>query len=872
MRKNISLTILLLILLFCLLSFPSLATINHEHNNLQIPNFSFIAANTSAYRGASDWAVAELDKAAEYGLITERIKNNMSAKVTREEFAEIALKLYEKYTGKTASQGNTRFSDTTNPEILKAANLGLVNGVGNNRYAPTDLVTREQMATILLRALKVINPAGNYQTQSVTMFADDNQVKSWAREGVYYCYKVQIVKGVGKINGADRFDPNGNATREQAVLVSLRAYNLLSGISSTGNMGTGTVATTESHTSQSGLSLPKGFPKNIPFTDDTFNVSKEASSDSIFLQYQSNKGLNDTITLYRDFIMQYDSDYQEIKDETYSIFMAEMPGYELYLMVSDIGNIIVGMTLNFPEGIPDEPENGENTTTTSTDNTFAGETNQERLNLPGFLPSEIPFTDDAVLYKVDDGSYAYEGEQGITITYNTKKDQNTVIDLYKSFTRDGSEKNNEVNIGEGYGFDTTFNQYRMQTSISENILGAGTQVTIAVTPKDGFFKEHYNKTDYSDGVIDSSGVANPNEMVPDRLVVGAAYTDPYKTNLFIRKDDKSLWGYSGSELYIGAAKNEFGNWDAYGIGHSWTMIEQEGYCLDTEGNNYFVLKPDKSLWTYGSNHEYLLGNGEIYLYGDFPPTKILDNVRTADIGTNGIAVKTDNTLWVWGWSSPIFSVLQQPEIDRLMPEKIMDNVVDAVHAKNGVIMVLKTDGSLWTWGEGNCGDGGVTPERKVPIKVMNGVKKIEASNSLCCAIKNDNSLWVWEAYKTDWGNSQNLIHPVKIMNDVKAVSPGYGFIIVLKNDGTVWSWGENTYGKCGIGSLTPEVVAKPVKILDGAVEINATDDNAFALMKDGRVMGWGINSRTWSEGDYDWLDSEELEVFKPTEVSITSRH
>ena len=65
MRKNISFTTLLLILLFCLLSFPSLATINHEHNNLQIPNFSFIAANTSAYRGASDWAVAELDKAAD---------------------------------------------------------------------------------------------------------------------------------------------------------------------------------------------------------------------------------------------------------------------------------------------------------------------------------------------------------------------------------------------------------------------------------------------------------------------------------------------------------------------------------------------------------------------------------------------------------------------------------------------------------------------------------------------------------------------------------------------------------------------------------------------------------------------------------------
>jgi len=174
----------------------------------------------SYYKGASTWAVEELNKAQEYGFITDKIKNNMAGKITREEFAEIVVKLYEKYTGNTAEAGNMSFADTTNPEILKAANLGLVQGVGNNKYAPNDLVTREQMATILHRALKVINPTADFSIADVIKFADDNKVESWAQEGVYYCFKTKIVTGTGN----NMFDPDGNATREAAVIVCTRAY------------------------------------------------------------------------------------------------------------------------------------------------------------------------------------------------------------------------------------------------------------------------------------------------------------------------------------------------------------------------------------------------------------------------------------------------------------------------------------------------------------------------------------------------------------------------------------------------------------------------------------------------------------------------
>ena len=176
--------------------------------------------SASYYQGASSWAIPQLDKAREYGFITDRIKGNMAGKITREEFAEIAVLLYEKYTDKKATAGNASFIDTNNPEILKAANLGLVSGVGNNKYAPGQLVTREQMATILLNALKVLNPDADFSIEGAAKFADDNKVESWARNGVYYCSKVKIVSGVGN----NLFDPDGNATREAAVIVCSKAY------------------------------------------------------------------------------------------------------------------------------------------------------------------------------------------------------------------------------------------------------------------------------------------------------------------------------------------------------------------------------------------------------------------------------------------------------------------------------------------------------------------------------------------------------------------------------------------------------------------------------------------------------------------------
>jgi hypothetical protein len=181
-----------------------------------------VVAYNIEYQGASEWAFGELDRAVELGLMTDKIKNNLSEKITREEFAEIVIKFYELYTKETATSGNATFKDTDNPEILKAKNLGLVTGTGDNQFYPNTRITRQEMMVIILRTLKVLKPDADYSLYSSQKFRDDHKIDDWAKEGVYYCAQAGIVVGTGYDN---MFDTYIDSTREQAVVICLRAYD-----------------------------------------------------------------------------------------------------------------------------------------------------------------------------------------------------------------------------------------------------------------------------------------------------------------------------------------------------------------------------------------------------------------------------------------------------------------------------------------------------------------------------------------------------------------------------------------------------------------------------------------------------------------------
>ena len=170
---------------------------------------------------ASEWAVAELDKANALDVIPEIFnKQDLTQNITRKEFAHVAVKLYEKLTNsKAVAIANNPFTDTDDVEVLKAYNIGITNGTSETTFAPDDLITREQMATMMTRALTKAGIDTTVDLEKVAKFDDDSEMHDWGKASIYYMSNIEIIKGVGN----NKFGVLGNATREQSLLISERS-------------------------------------------------------------------------------------------------------------------------------------------------------------------------------------------------------------------------------------------------------------------------------------------------------------------------------------------------------------------------------------------------------------------------------------------------------------------------------------------------------------------------------------------------------------------------------------------------------------------------------------------------------------------------
>ncbi|MBQ9313731.1 MAG: S-layer homology domain-containing protein [Clostridia bacterium] len=175
---------------------------------------------------ASEWAVAELDKANEANLIPWIFeKEDLTKNITRREFAYVAVKLYEKISNeKLVEAKENPFTDTNDIEVLKALNVGITNGTSDTTFDPNALITREQMATMMTRALTKAGIDTKVDLEKVSKFADDSEMHDWGKASIYYMSSIEIIKGVGN----NTFNVLGNATREQSLLISERSADKFS--------------------------------------------------------------------------------------------------------------------------------------------------------------------------------------------------------------------------------------------------------------------------------------------------------------------------------------------------------------------------------------------------------------------------------------------------------------------------------------------------------------------------------------------------------------------------------------------------------------------------------------------------------------------
>ena len=112
--------------------------------------------STSAFAAdLSGWALSDYQSANEAGLVSYAVvSNNMKKEITREEFCELAVNLYKKLTNEEliVPEGSP-FTDTNSLAVAQAYCYGIVSGTDATTFSPDRLVTRQEMARMIISTL-----------------------------------------------------------------------------------------------------------------------------------------------------------------------------------------------------------------------------------------------------------------------------------------------------------------------------------------------------------------------------------------------------------------------------------------------------------------------------------------------------------------------------------------------------------------------------------------------------------------------------------------------------------------------------------------------------------------------------------------------
>lgn len=173
----------------------------------------------------SPWAMDAVTNAMEKGFVPEDLLTKGSEPITRLEMCRLIMQFYRAYTGSDyKSSAKSQFSDEKSGDVVTAVELGLFSGISQDKFAPNEKVTREQMATVMARLFNKVEINLTPSLPTDAIFKDDATISDWAKTSVALLKKNSILNGDSK----GYFNPKAITTTEQVIAVMMQTQSISS--------------------------------------------------------------------------------------------------------------------------------------------------------------------------------------------------------------------------------------------------------------------------------------------------------------------------------------------------------------------------------------------------------------------------------------------------------------------------------------------------------------------------------------------------------------------------------------------------------------------------------------------------------------------
>ncbi len=221
-----------------------------------------------------------------------------------------------------------------------------------------------------------------------------------------------------------------------------------------------------------------------------------------------------------------------------------------------------------------------------------------------------------------------------------------------------------------------------------------------------------------------------------------------------------------------------------------------------------AVRTDGTLWCWGWNDRGQLGLGDLTRRST--PTQVGTATSWRQVtagGYHGCAIQSDGTLHCWGLNNR-GQLGQGDTMDRSSPAQVaLDTDWNLVsgggHHNCGIRSGV---GRLLCWGSNNEGQLGIdaSGNARRPVELGTGWAQVSAGRRHTCGVRNDRTLWCWGAGgdgALGVGDTRQRRSPQRVGMDAnwQQVAAGEGHTCALRTDGTMSCWGDNTYGQLGLG-------------------------------------------------------------------------